>query len=702
MSFFISLNVRSAKELGEEIHDKLINLNKTSWICTKSIQIGDHWQESIIRALRKCDVMIILINAQWAASKECQNEFWYAWRLRNIEERKIIFIPVVLTQEFPNTKEPGMECLDLLFSTTQAIKLSNAPEIVNYAIQLVGNNNPNSNNFIYQPTSNQEKNEKQERFKLKVTHEIVSKSITVCDKSTPFEIFRSFFCDVETAITDDIFARAEIECQRFQENNSYQKEKDNDVQLDISESDCEFEITNGKFCCTNEGYYYEMKNGDNFSIRLRNRSSLKYVANIQIDGYSVGRWRLDPGSTTVIERPAEENKKFTFYTVREVKKAKAIVEEKKLKNKNNQYQIDDIEASTASLSLSGIESGRDDNGLIVVTFTPEISTSIYLYHVSESKIEKLPIIKGMIEIPFLELKKIIEEKVNIHSVDIIFKQGEGENIKDGSVVLCFRKTILYLKDYDIFIASDNKERIKLDLDQRIPAFSSLCHEIFTTEISGKSMKIYIRLPTGKTFTLQVRSYYTIEEVKAMIEDKSGLQRGQYNCRKLTDDGKTLYECDIHPNSTIQLTLKLNGGGGGQIFIKTVKGRTITVEAELSLTIKEIKTKIQDQEGISVDQQRLMFRGKELEDDERTLDQYCFTYESTLNLVRTVDPDWISGGVTLQGESKQKFRTVSSTPTDKSKSIQLCCRLIGKAEQNPLIRSDPTTPLSKLKPRSFPE
>ena len=119
--------------------------------------------------------------------------------------------------------------------------------------------------------------------------------------------------------------------------------------------------------------------------------------------------------------------------------------------------------------------------------------------------------------------------------------------------------------------------------------------------------------TGKTIILDFDPTDSIERVKAKIKDKEGIplnqQRLLFKRKELNKDSRILSDYNVEGGDTLVLVLPGQAfSEPKEIYVKTLTGKTITLDFDPTDSIKRVKAKILDKEGIPPDQQRLIFAG----------------------------------------------------------------------------------------------
>ncbi|CAG8732134.1 12915_t:CDS:2, partial [Funneliformis caledonium] len=140
------------------------------------------------------------------------------------------------------------------------------------------------------------------------------------------------------------------------------------------------------------------------------------------------------------------------------------------------------------------------------------------------------------------------------------------------------------------------------------------------------MTLFVILLSGKKITLRVFGNDTVESVKEKIQELEGIQvskqRLVYKTEEL-DKEKKLEDYDFQNEGTMYLCMTL--------FVVVLSGKTITLRVSRDDSVKNVKQKIQEREGIPVDEQRLVYTTYELRENHKKLPEYNVQNDGTMYL-----------------------------------------------------------------------
>ncbi|XP_026066801.1 polyubiquitin 12-like [Carassius auratus] len=149
------------------------------------------------------------------------------------------------------------------------------------------------------------------------------------------------------------------------------------------------------------------------------------------------------------------------------------------------------------------------------------------------------------------------------------------------------------------------------------------------------MELIIRLLSGDVKRLEVSGGATVGELKKLISQiigepsyKQKLSADNGSRINLEDESRTLSSYGLHSGSVVSLLI--TNPGPFQVFVRNEKGQTGTYEVDINETVDQLQAKIYRKERVPVDQQRLIFNGRQLESG-RKLQEYDISSGSSIHM-----------------------------------------------------------------------
>jgi len=364
-------------------------------------------------------------------------------------------------------------------------------------------------------------------------------------------------------------------------------------------------------------FYAALSDGTQYSIRIKSHVPCRADCKLSVDGHNVGCFRLGPMQEWAIERPTDVAKRFTFYSVRNVRQAQREVAV---------AEAEGVEpaASARAVAESGIED-TNATGLVEAVFTPEPCCAIA--------------VAGL---------RLAPEEAAACS-----DWREALDVKVVDVGNPRWRTARWLTAAARKAGIDGSSLFDAATGRRIPDDELLSEHMPPRRDGGE---------WGHTVQ---RAFVLLREHRVMLP------------------GGTVGDYNIQRGSTVELSLRLRGGGGPKP-VQTPAGELRTMAS----SVAELKVELQRQLGVPPEHQHIMCNGRELAELDSVPSEGCRLVIRAGGLRM--------GGTTLQGESAQAFHVAEAIARDEARAERLVVRLGALPDDEPprrRRRSEDTTPLA---------